>query len=80
MARFKVGTPVTITDSASVPTSLRKWFVAGETAGTVTKQVPPTGISGYGYSCEVEWGIAGSWGDTITKRHDESALTALEVR
>lgn len=79
MARLKIGTRVTITDAAVVPTSLRQRFVVGATTGTVTKQVRPTGISGYGYSCDVEWDIAGSWGETITKRQNEPELTALEV-
>lgn len=78
MARWKVGARVTISDAAHVPVSLRRYFVPGETAGTVSHQVRHNGISGYGYSCDVRWDIAGRWGDTLTKRHAESELTALE--
>ncbi len=77
MARLKVGTRVTITAAGSVPISLRRRFIVSETMGTVTHQVRPTGVSGYGYRCDVRWDITGPWGDTITKRHDESELTAL---
>lgn len=78
MARLKLGTRVSIADPDNVPISLRRHFVVGETVGTVSHQVRPNGISGYGYSCDVRWELAGVWGDTLTRRHDESELNALE--
>lgn len=77
MARLKVGARVTITVADNVPISLRRRFIVGQTTGTVTHQVRPSGVSGYGYTCDVQWDIAGPWGDTIPKRHAESELTVL---
>ena len=79
MSRLKPGTRVTITDALNVAPSQRKRFVLGETTGTVTKQVRPSGVSGScGYECWVEWNDAGSWGATVTKCHQESELSPLD--
>lgn len=78
MSRLKVGTRVTIIDADSVPMSQRKRFTLGETTGTVTQQIRPSGVSGYGYECWVEWDDPGVWGPTVTKRHREHELLVVQ--